>query len=155
MDPFIQAVEQYGVLIDQLAEDSSRHFGGIADPLFEGIRFYTFDSITGSFDYDKATELPSEATYEIERCLMRIEGDYTLLTPILTKLEAVAPAFNARGKIVFLGSWGMGPGEIGWMIRRINGRKAFDDYLQSASIDEATVDLYNEAFERDLMQAEQ
>ncbi|MES2467554.1 MAG: hypothetical protein V4675_09665 [Verrucomicrobiota bacterium] len=153
MDPFLQAVEQYGVLIDQLAEDASRHFGAIGDPMFEGIRFYTFDTITGSFDFDEAIELASEATYEIESCLMRIKGDYTLLAPILTKLKSVAPAFNTNGKTVFLGSWGMAPGEIGWMIRHINRRKAFDDYLQSASIDEATVDRYNDACERNLNHA--
>jgi hypothetical protein len=155
MDPFIHAVEQYNVLIDRLAQDASRHFGAIGDPLLEGLRFYTFDSLTDSFGYDKAVELAAEAVDEIEESLSRVDGSYTLLAPILLKLESVAPAFNTNGKIVFMGSWGMGPGEIGWMIRRINERKVFEEFLHSASIDEATVDQYNDAFAEELNQAQQ
>ena len=120
MDPFHQAVEQYNALIDRLAQDTSRHFGALGDPLLEGFRFYTLDALTGSFGYDRAVELDANAVDEIEESLMRIEGFYTLLAPILQKFQSVAPAFNANGKTVFMGSWGMGPGEIGWMIRRIN-----------------------------------
>ncbi len=153
MDPFLQAVEQYNVLIDRLAQDTSRHFGALGDPLLEGLRFYTFGSLTGSFGYDKAVELAADAVDEIEESLMRIEGAYTLLAPILLKLESVAPAFNANGKTVFMGSWGMGPGEIGWMIRRINERKIFEEFLRAAAIDEAAVDQYNDAYADELNQA--
>jgi hypothetical protein len=155
MDPFVQAVEQYDLLIDRLAHDTSRHFGAIGDPLLEGLRFYTFDSLTGSFDFDRAVELAADAVDEIEESLVRIKGSYTLLHPILLKLESVAPAFNANGKTVFMGSWGMGPSEIGWIIRHINERKIFEGFLQSALIDEATIDQYNDTYSEQLRRAQQ
>ena len=49
----------------------------------------------------------------------------------------------------------MGPGEIGWMIRRLNDRAIFERFLQDAEIGEDVVDAYNEACERDLTEAEQ
>jgi hypothetical protein len=155
MDPFVQAIEQYDLLIDRLAFDTSRHFGAIGDPLLEGVRFYTFNALTGSFGDDTAVELGASAVDKIEESLMCIKCSYTLFAPILQKLESVAPAFNSNGKTVFMGSWGMGPGEIGWMIRRINERIVFEDFLHSASIDEATVDQYNKAFSEELNRAQQ
>ena len=155
MKPLAQAIQRYEVLIDALAADSDHHFGAIGDSNLEGVRFYTLNNLSGYFSYDEAIELAEDAVNEIEEYLMRADSGYTLLAPMLRKLRSVAPTFNANGKTVFLGSWGMGPGEIGWMIRRINDREIFERYLQSAGISEETVDAYDEACERDLNQAEQ
>ena len=155
-NPFDRAVAMYSSLVDSLARDSSvRDFGAIGDPSLEGVRFYTFESLSGSFSFDEAVELGSDAVDEIEVYLKKAESGYSLLGPMLSKLKTVAPAFNANGKTVFLGSWGMEPGEIGWMIRRINDRETFERYLQSAGISEEAVEAYNEACERDLTQGEQ
>ncbi|BCX46757.1 hypothetical protein HAHE_06650 [Haloferula helveola] len=153
MDLFVQAVEQFELLIDRLSLDTSRHFGVIGDPLFEGVRFYTFDVVTGTFAYDRAVEIAADTVDVIEESLMQIEGSHTLLGPIMLKLKSVAPAFNAEGKTVLMGSWGMGPAEIGWLVRRINERKIFEEFLLSASIDEATVNRYNDSFSEELKQA--
>lgn len=155
MEPLAEAIQRYEMLTDELAQDSNRHFGAIGDPSFEGVRFYTFESLSGSFNFDEAAEVGSDAVDEIEDCLMQAESEYTLLGPMLSRLKTVAPAFNANGKTVFLGSWGMGPGEIGWMIRHLNDRETFERYLRDASIGEDVVDAYNEACERDLTEAEQ
>jgi hypothetical protein len=155
-NPLRRAIELYSALIEKLVNESTdRHFGAIGDPFLEGVRFYTFERISGCFNYDEAVELASEDVDEIEAYLAHAEAGYTLLYPILSKLKAVAPAFNQKGRIVFLGSWGMGPGEIGWIIRRINDRVTFDRYLHSTGISEQTVDVYNEASEQLLSRAEQ
>ena len=155
MHPLTEAIQRYEELTDHLAKDATRHFGAIGDPNLEGIRFYTFESLSGNFAFDKAVELGEETVDRIEDYLMQIEIDYSLFAPMLRKLTAIAPAFNSNGKSVFLGSWGMGPGEIGWMIRRINDRAAFERYLGDAGIGEDIVNRYNEACERDLKKAEQ
>lgn len=155
MKPLSQAIERYEALIEGLAKDANHHFGAIGDPNLEAVRFYSFDKMSGCFDHDEAAELAADEVDEIEKYLMQPDGAYTLLTPMLAKLKTMAPAFNGNGKTVFLGSWGMGPGEIGWMIRRINDRETFERYLQSAGISEETVNAYNEAFERNLNQAQQ
>jgi hypothetical protein len=155
-NPLRRAIELYSALVDKLvAESTHRHFGAIGDPILEGVRFYTIERLSGSFNCDETVELASENVDEIEAYLSQAEAGYTLLHPMLAKLITVAPAFNANGRTVFLGTWGMGPGEIGWMIRRINDRKTFDRYLQSVGIPEERVDAYQVAFEQDLNHAEQ
>lgn len=154
MTALFRAIQRYDALIDELASDARRHFGAIGDPNLEGVRFYTFANMSGRFAYDQATELAAGEVYEIEGDLLEVDGAYTLLAPLLAKLQSVAPGFNANGKTVFLGSWGMGPGEIGWMIRRINDRPAFERYLRCAGITEDAVDAYDEACDRDVRDAE-
>jgi hypothetical protein len=148
MKSLAAAIQRYEDLIQKLAEDFGHHFRAIGDPNFEGVRFYAFANLTGRFSHNEATELAAGAVDEIEGCLVRFEHPYTLLAPMLAKLRSVAPVYNANHKTVFMGSWGMGPGEIGWMIRFINDRETFERYLQSAGISEEAVDAYNEAFER-------
>ncbi|MES2707382.1 MAG: hypothetical protein V4726_12350 [Verrucomicrobiota bacterium] len=155
MKPFSKAVQRYEALIDDLAEDTHRHFGAIGDPNMEGVRFHTFEKLSGSFNYSGAVELGANEVDGIEEDLMRADDTRTLLLPMLAKLKSVAPAFNRNGKTVFLGSWGMGPGEIGWMIRRINDRGTFERYLELAGIPEAAVDAYNGDFGQDLIHVEQ
>jgi len=127
-------------LIDQLSKDPTRHFGAIGTSNFERIRFYSFDQFRGIFTYDEAKELAPALSDTIEIYLMRVTHSYSLLGPLVSKLRSVAPAFNANGKIVFLGSWGMGPCEIGHLIRSINDRDVFRDFLRSAGITEDNVD---------------
>lgn len=98
-------------------------------------------------------EVGAAAVDEIERQLMQLPGEYGLAAPLLAKLRSVAPAFNANGKTVFLGSWGMGPGEIGWMIRRINDQTAFEAYQRSAGVSEDDVNAYDEAWQFELDRA--
>ena len=155
MKPLIEAIGKYEALIDEFARHSGRHFGAIGDPMLEGVRFYTFDRLSGTFNNDDAVELATDKVDEIETFLMQAGPGCTLLYPIFSKLRAVAQGFNANGKAVFLGSCGMGPGEIAWMIRRMNDRVTFEQYLHSAGISEQIVDAYNEAFEKDLNRAEQ
>jgi hypothetical protein len=155
-DPFGSAVAMYSSLIDTLVRDSSdRDFGAIGDPNLECVRFYTFETLSGSFNFDEAVELGSDAVDEIEYYLTEAGSGYTLLPSLLSKLRTVAPAFNAKGKTVFIGSWGMGPGEIGWMIRSLNDHAVFERYLQHAGIGVDVVDAYNDACERHLTNAEQ
>ena len=68
---------------------------------------------------------------------------------MLNKLKSIAPAFNANGKTVFLGSWGTGPREVGWYF---NIRSAFEAYLESAGIVEQLVDSYNNSIQETLKQ---
>ena len=96
MEPLADAIQRYESLANELAQDSNRHFGAIGDPNLEGVRFYTFEKLSGSFDFDDAVELGSDAVDEIEDYLMQAETEYTLLVPILSKLKAVAPAFNTN-----------------------------------------------------------
>ena len=147
-----EAISNYNLLIDELAKDSNRNFGAIGDPEFEGVRFYTFQLLSGSFNYNEATELGEVVVDDIEDYLLRIDSEYALFKPMLDKLRSIAPAFNANGKTVFLGAWGTGPGEIGWYIRYINDRARFDAYLDSAGIDEKLVDAYNESIQEALKQ---
>ncbi len=144
------ALERYDLLIEELAEEVERNFGGIGDPLFESVRFYTCDRVDGSFSHNRVTELAAEKVNEIEGLLMQTEEAVPLFAPLLTKLKTIAPEFNKNGQFVFLGSWGMGPGEIGWCIRYLNDRSIFERYLAAAGISEADVDLYNDAFAEDL-----
>jgi len=155
MNPLHIAIERYKVLIDDLAKETDRHFVALGDPNLEGVRFYTFSSLRCNFNYDEATELGADVVDGIEEYLMQVDDSYTLLAPILSKLKSVAAPFNTRGFTVFLGSWGMGPGEIGWMIRKINNRAIFEEYLQSAGISEEAVDAYNQSYQQELEKAEQ
>ena len=155
-NPFNRAVVMFSSLVDSLARDcSNRYFGAIGDPFLECVRFYTFETLSGRFSFDEAVELGSDAVDDIEFYLMAADSGYKLLLPMLSKLRTVAPVFNANRKAVFLGSWGMGPGEIGWMIRSLNDRAAFERYLQDAGIGEDVVDAYNEAYNRHFIEAEQ
>lgn len=150
-----RAIELYSSVIDSLAKESScLHFGGIADPEFQAVRFYGFDTVGSSFDYDAATEIGSEAVDEIEPYLLAVGSAYSLLLPIATKLRSISPSLNSVGKTVFLGSWGMRPGEIGWLIRHLNDRPTFLRYLAGSGITEQEVDAYNEAYSKDLNQAQ-
>ena len=156
LDPFDHAIALYFSLIDTLvSESSNRNFGGIADPAFEGIRFYTLDAIGASFQNDAVTELGSTAVDEIEHYLLAATPKYSLLPHMLTKLRSVSPLFNSKGKTIFLGSWGMSPGEIGWFIRYLNDRPTFDRYLHETSITEAEVDACNAACIKELNEEEQ
>jgi hypothetical protein len=96
------------------------------------------------------TELAAEKVNEIEGLLLQTEEAASLFAPLLTRLKTIAPEFNKNGKFVFLASWGMGPGEIGWCIRYLNDRSIFERYLEAAGVSEADVDLYNAAFAEDL-----
>ncbi|HSI84345.1 MAG: hypothetical protein ACAI35_24080 [Candidatus Methylacidiphilales bacterium] len=146
-DPLARAIELYLSLIDSLVDQSAgRNFGAIADPQFEAVRFYTLETVGGAFDFDEAKELGADAVDEIEHYLNAADPGYSLLVPMEAKMRSVSAVFNATGKTVFLGSWGMGPGEIGWMIRRINDRDTFDRYLHSTGITEDVVDAYNESY---------
>jgi hypothetical protein len=156
LNPIHHAINRYSSLIDTLARDAlGMNFGGIGDPLFEGIRFYSFETLSGSFNYYEAVERGSEAVDELELYLSAATPGYSLFFPVLTKLKSVAAILNSNGKSVFLGSWGMGPGEIGWLIRHLNDRSAFDRYLREAGITEEDVNVYNDAYARELHEAEQ
>jgi hypothetical protein len=145
-NPIEHAVGLYSALIDTLVEKSTdRNFGALSDADFEGMRFYTFETVRGSFSYDEATELGSEAVDEIEYYLAAAPG-FSLFSPIVQKLQSVSPLFNCNGKTVFLASWGMGPGEIGWLVRLLNDRSTFDRYLRESGISEDEVDAYNEGY---------
>jgi hypothetical protein len=152
--PLDRAIELYSSLIDSLAKESRYpYFGGIADPEFQAVRFYGFDTVSSSFDYDEATEIGSEGADEIEHYLHAADSGYSLLLPTATKLRSISPTLNLIGKTVFLGSWGMGPGEIGWLIRYLNDRPTFLRYLTGSGITEQEVDAFNEAYAKDLNQA--
>lgn len=152
--PLNRAIDLYSSLIDSLARESRHpYFGGIADPEFHAVRFYGFDTVGSSFDYDEATEIGSEAVDEIEHYLHAAGFGFSLLHPIATKHRAISPALNSSGKTVFLGSWGMGPGEIAWLIRYLNDRPTFLRYLAGSGITEQEVDAYNEAYAKALNQA--
>ncbi|MES2920097.1 MAG: hypothetical protein V4819_01025 [Verrucomicrobiota bacterium] len=155
MRPIDRAVNRYERLVDRLAETPNRHLFGIGDPSLECVRFYTFEQLSGNLDYGCAVELASDEVDEIERDLLNADQPYSLLLPLVAKLRSVSPRFNSLAKVVFLGSWGMGPGEIGWMIRSLNNRSCFEQYLEACSIEEEQVDAYNEACERDFKEAEQ
>ncbi|HSI84448.1 MAG: hypothetical protein ACAI35_26525 [Candidatus Methylacidiphilales bacterium] len=145
-NPLGRAIELYLSLIDSLVDQSAgRNFGAIADPQFEAVRFYTLETVGEAFYFDEAKELGADAVDEIEHYLNAADPGYSLLLPIEAKMRSVSAAFNATGKTVFLGSWGMGPGEIGWRIRRINDRDTLDRYLHSAGITEDVIDAYNES----------
>jgi hypothetical protein len=149
MKPIDRAISRYEVLVDRLAETPNRHLFGIGDPSLECVRFYTFEQLSGNLDYGCAVELASDELNEIERDLLNAEQPSSLLLPLAAKLRSLSPRFNSRSKVVFVGSWGMGPGEIGWMIRSLNSRSCFELYLEASGIEEDQVDAYNEAFERD------
>lgn len=154
--PLKRAIELYASLIDSLLKESRySYIGGIADPEFKAVRFYGFDAVGSSFDYDEASEIGSEAADEIEHYLHAAGFGSSLLLPIATKLRSISPALNSSGKTVFLGSWGMGPGEIGWLIRYLNDRPTFLRYLAGSGITEQEVDAFNEAYAKDLKLAEQ
>ncbi len=155
MKPIDRAISSYEVLVDRLAETSDRHLFGIGDPCLECVRFYTFEQLSGNLDYGCAIELASDEVDEIERDLLNAEQPYSLLLPLAAKLRSISPRFNSAAKVVFVGSWGMGPGEIGWMIRSLNNRSCFERYLEVSGIEEGQVDAYNEAYERDFKEAEQ
>ena len=148
------ALERYDLLIDELAKTAERNFGGIGDPLFEAIRFYTCDRVDGSLQHDRVSELAAKDVDEIEGLLMQTEESVSSFATILTKLKTIAPEFNKNGKFVFLASWGMGPEEIGWCIRYLNDRSMFERYLAASGISEADINLYDEAFTKELRQAE-
>lgn len=146
-DPLGHAIALYSLLIDSVVNESSdRDFGGIADPSFEGVRLYTFNAVGAAFEYETATELGSEVVDEIEHYLLAAPLNYTLFPAILRKLRSVSPLFNSKERTVFLGSWGMGPREIGWLIRYLNDRPTFIRYLLRVGLTEADVDVYTEAF---------
>ena len=140
MSPFSIAIELCEELIDQVSEDPTRHFGAIGTSNFERVRFYSVEQFRGVFNYDEAKELAPTLSDTIEIHLMRVTHTYSLLGPLVAKLRSVAPAFNANGKIVFLGSWGMGPCEIGRLIRSINERAVFREYLRHVGVSEDHVD---------------
>jgi hypothetical protein len=153
MSSLAQAIQKYESLIDEFSLNPDRNLAAIGDPLLEGVRFHTFDKLPGHLDSRLFIELAEHAVDEIEATLMQARDDYTLLDPILAKLQSVAAAFNAKGKTVVLASWGMSPSEVGWMIRRINSRPVFEEYLLTAGISEADVEVYDTAYEKDLGRA--
>lgn len=154
MKPIDRAVSRYEVLVDRLAETPNRHLFGIGDPSLECVRFYTFEQLSGNLDFGCAVELASDEVDEIERDLQNVDQPYSLLVPMAAKLRSLSPRFNSGAKVVFLGSWGMGPSEIGWMIRSLNNRSCFELYLEAAGIKEEQVDAYNAACERDFEEAQ-
>jgi hypothetical protein len=155
MKPIDRAISCYDALVDRLAETPERHLFGIGDPCLECVRFYTFERLSGNLDYGRAIELASDEVDEIERDLLDAEQPYSLLLPLAAKLRSHSPRFNSAAKVVFVGSWGMGPGEIGWVIRALNNRSCFERYLEVSGIEERQVDAYNETYEREFKEAEQ
>ena len=154
-NPLARAIELYSTLIDSLAKESTcRYFGGIADPGFKEVRFYGLDAVGGSFSYDGSTEIGSDTVDEIEHYLPAADPGYSLLLPIATKLRSISPSLNSSGKTVFLGSWGMGPGEIAWLIRFLNDRPSFARYLEETGITEEEVNVYNRAYSEELTEAQ-
>jgi hypothetical protein len=155
-NPLSRAIDLYSSLIDSLATESTcRYFGGISDPEFEGFRFYGLDALGGSFSYDESSEVGSDTVNKIEHYLLAADPGYSLLLPIARRLRSISPLYNSSGKTVFLGSWGMGSGEIAWLIRFLNDRPTFDRYLEEIGITEQEVDIYNEAYAEELNKAEQ
>jgi hypothetical protein len=147
LDPLEHAINLYYSHIDTLVKEFAYgNFCALGDALFTSVRFFTFDKLTGCFDYNESTELGSEAVDEIEIYLSEVHTDFSVFTPILTKLLSVSPILNSDGKTVFLGSWGMGPGEIAGLIRFLNDRPTFDRYLEETGITEEEVDVYNRAY---------
>ena len=159
LDPMRHAIPRYLSLIDTLARDAldapERYFGGLGDPAFTAFRFYSFETLSGSFDYGEAVERGSEVVDELELYLSEARPEQSLFVPFLGKLKSVAPVLNANGKCVFIGSWGMGPAEVGFWVRYLNDRSAFERYLREVRITEEDVDAYQGAFERKFHEAEQ
>jgi len=155
MNPISRAISRYEAVIDRLALATDRHLFGIGDPCLEGVRFYTFEQLSGNLDYSRAHELAADEVDEIEHDLFKAEQPYSLLLPLTEKMRFAAPRFNSFGKVVFVGSWGMGPGEIGWMIRYLNDQTSFERYIEVSGVHVQMIDAYNEAYERDFKEAEQ
>ena len=140
MNQLHRALILYGTLIDGLASDPSDNLVILGDPLLESARFYSVPALSGVFDYAQATEVNADQVDYIEELLAEHDSPYSLLGPLTAKLRDVAPIFNNRGFSVFVGSWGMGPEEIGWWIRHLNHRQMFDQYLRTTGLDESAVD---------------
>jgi hypothetical protein len=146
LDPLQHAIELYGSLVAKIAKESAEHhWGGMGDPKFESVRFYTFENLTGGFEHDEAVEIGADEVDEIQGYLSEVKGARSLYLPLLQALKIIAPVTNAKGGIVFLGSWGMGPDEMGWGIRHLNDRPSFERYLKGAGITEAEVSAFDAA----------
>lgn len=126
------------------------YFGAIGDSMFESLRLYSFASLESAFDSDRAVEIASDTSDEIEYFLSEVQGEYSLFGSAMSILKTVAPVVNAQGGTVFLGSWGMGAAEIGWCIRYINDRSMFLRYLHSCRLEESDIDRYNLSYEEEI-----
>ena len=150
-DPFVKSIELTQALIKDLAVSSEvRHIAAIADPMFEAVRFYTGEKIPLHFDYDELTEIGEKASDEIELYTLEIGHDYSLLKPVIEELKRISPKLNSAGKVAVAASWGMGPEEIGWMIRQINDRNLFEAYLDQSDLNESQINQFDDAYERKL-----
>ncbi|WP_269541514.1 hypothetical protein [Cerasicoccus fimbriatus] len=151
INPLDHAIELTKRLIQRLiTEYPNQHIVAIADPIFEAARFYTCDVIPRAFDYDEMKELNPDISDEIELYTSEIEGEYSLLKPIAQELKSISPELNLRGKVAVAASWGMGREEIGWMIRYLNTRDRFEEYLERWKMDESDIDQLNQAYNQEL-----
>lgn len=146
-----RALILYAKLIDSFASKPSGHLFLLGDPLLESARFYSFPDLPDSFKYDQANEMRSDQVDYIEELLMEYDASYSLIQPLSSKLREVSPIFNALGFSVFVGSWGMGPEEIGWWIRHLNDRARFDEYLAITGTDESAINQMNSVCSDQLM----
>ncbi|MFC7339721.1 hypothetical protein ACFQY0_21225 [Haloferula chungangensis] len=149
-----RALFLYGKLIDSLGVEPNHHLVLLGDPSVESARIYSFPALSGVFSYDEATEIKSDQVDYIEELLMEHDSPYTLVQPLCTKLRDVAPVFNSVGFSVFVGSWGMGPEEIGWWIRHLNNRPSFEKYLATTGVNESAVEQMTPACTEQLNRAE-
>jgi hypothetical protein len=141
----------YTSIIERVSwEQRAVFFGGIGDPAQEGLRLYCFESLEGCFDSDQASEVAAAEVDEIEYFLFEAKHHFSLFGPLLRALQNVAPRVNSLGGTVFLGSWGMGPEEIGWSIRYLNERHLFERYLQCTGVSEEEVARYDAAYMKEL-----
>jgi hypothetical protein len=145
------AVRLYTAAIEKVSwEQRGGFFGVIGDPALEALRLYSFESLEGCFQYAEASELAAAEADEIEYFLSEAKFQYSLFGPMISALQNVAPRVNSHGGTVFLGSWGMGPAEIGWSIRYLNERHLFERYLRCAGVSEEEVTRYDAGFMEDL-----
>lgn len=147
LDPYVHAIQLYSAEVQKRSWSvTGGYFGAIGDSAFEGMRLYSFASLDGFFDFDRAVEMASETVDEIEYFLAEIRTEYSLFSSLMAILKSIAPAINSRGGTVFIGSWEMGPEEIGWSIRYLNERSHFLRYIERCRISESEVDRYDVSY---------
>lgn len=147
LDPYKHTVQLYSAEIQKRSWSvTGGYFGAIGDPVFEGVRLYSFASLDGVFDFARAVEIASDTVDEIGYFLAEVRAEYSLFSPLMAILKSIAPVVNSRGGTVFLGSWGMGPEEIGWSIRYLNERSHFLRYIERCRISENEVDRYDVSY---------
>ena len=61
----------------------------------------------------------------VEEYILDLDDEIDFYDPILEKLKKSAQLSNEKGQLLFLGSWGMSPEEVGIEIKKINSESVF------------------------------